>query len=48
MANFFKSFFTGKTEKPESDKQKNNKKNYFFNIKTAESTNLDLGKKALI
>lgn len=28
--------------------EKNNKKNYFFNIKTAESTNLDLGKKALI
>ncbi|MBP6066186.1 tetratricopeptide repeat protein [Bacteroides sp.] len=28
MANFFKSFFTGKTEKPESDKQKNNKKNF--------------------
>ena len=28
--------------------EKNNKKNYFFNIKTEESTNLDLGKKALI
>ena len=28
--------------------EKNNKKNYFFNIKTAEATNLDLGKKALI
>ncbi|MCQ4034769.1 S9 family peptidase [Kaistella montana] len=28
--------------------EKNNKKNYFFNIRTAESTNLDLGKKALI
>ena len=28
--------------------EKNNKKNYFFNIETAESTNLDLGKKALI
>ncbi|ROI11485.1 S9 family peptidase [Kaistella haifensis] len=28
--------------------EKNNKKNYFFNIKTTESTNLDLGKKALI
>lgn len=28
--------------------EKNNKKNYFFNIQTAESTNLDLGKKALI
>lgn len=28
--------------------EKSNKKNYFFNIKTAESTTLDLGKKALI
>ena len=28
--------------------EKNNKKNYFFNVKTEESTNLDLGKKALI
>ena len=28
--------------------EKNNKKNYFFNIRTTESTNLDLGKKALI
>ena len=28
--------------------EKNNKKNYFFNIKTAETTALDLGKKSLI
>lgn len=28
--------------------EKSNKKNYFFNIKTAESTTLDFGKKALI
>ena len=28
--------------------EKNNKKNYFFNIKTSEATALDLGKKSLI
>ena len=28
--------------------EKNNKKNYFYNIKTAEATALDLGKKSLI
>lgn len=28
MANFFKSFFTGKTDNPDSDKQKNDKKNF--------------------
>ncbi|MDD3037018.1 tetratricopeptide repeat protein [Bacteroides sp.] len=28
MSNFFKSFFSGKTETPESEKQKNNQKNF--------------------
>lgn len=28
MPNFFKSFFAGKTENPEEEKQKNAKKNF--------------------
>ena len=28
MPNFFKSFFSGKTENPEEEKQKNAKKNF--------------------
>ena len=36
MPNFFKSFFAGKTENPEEEKQKNAKKNFESYNKTAK------------